>query len=304
MVAPALGSLAERLLAAAGEAVRADAAGRPAGWLETRLGTLVDAARAALPGLGVESGDFCAWVGERLPGKGPLDEELDALNAADLLLACGLAQRDGAALARFEAEHFAEVGRQVAALGLSADRLDEARQITRILLLGGDGSRPVIASYSGRGPFKAWLRVTLSRELFRLGKRDRREAPLDDGQLGAEAMVGEDPEVAHLKRHYRAEFAQAFEAAVAGLDPGELRLLRYHYVNRYSIDEIGILSRVHRATAARRLVAAREALLAATRAALRARLRVDGNDLDSILRLIESQVAVSVRRIFRETDES
>ena len=61
-----------------------------------------------------------------------------------------------------------------------------------------------------------------------------------------------------------------------------------------------MLLRLHRATAARRLAAARAALVKGTRTAMRARLRVDGAELESILRLIESQVHVSVERLLRD----
>jgi RNA polymerase sigma-70 factor (ECF subfamily) len=52
--------------------------------------------------------------------------------------------------------------------------------------------------------------------------------------------------------------------------------------------------RVHRSTAARQVARTRDALLAATRRALMARLHIGRREFESIMRLISSQLDVSV----------
>jgi RNA polymerase sigma-70 factor (ECF subfamily) len=70
-----------------------------------------------------------------------------------------------------------------------------------------------------------------------------------------------------------------------------------HLVHQLSIDEIGRTYDVHRATAARWLTAVRDRLQDETRRRLRERLKVDDRELDSLFRVVESQLAVSFRRV-------
>jgi len=73
-------------------------------------------------------------------------------------------------------------------------------------------------------------------------------------------------------------------------------LLRYHHVDGLNIDEIGAIYRVHRVTAFRWLEKAKEKLVEATLARMRTRLNVSARELDSVLRLIRSQVHLSLVR--------
>src|SRR5262249_41683920 len=78
----------------------------------------------------------------------------------------------------------------------------------------------------------------------------------------------------YFKRVYRREFELAFREAVQSLSDRERILVRQHFLDGVSVNDLGRLYRVHRATAGRWLERARDALLAATRARLMARLAV------------------------------
>jgi len=220
------------------------------------------------------------------------------LHLGDLYVACACARGEAQALAVLEGQYLAEVAASVGKMGLGNDLFDEALQATRKQLLTSDGTRlPAIASYAGRGDLRGWLRITLVRELLHQRSVARRHVPLEPAALADVAAADHDPEVRYLKQTYGAEFKDAFAEALAALGDGDRALLRYQYVERLTIDEVAVLERVHRATAARRLAQARERLLERTRAVLRARLRVDSGELQSILRLIESQAQVSLERL-------
>ncbi|MEM1013744.1 MAG: transcriptional regulator, partial [Planctomycetota bacterium] len=60
---------------------------------------------------------------------------------------------------------------------------------------------------------------------------------------------------------------------------------------------------VHRATAARWLVSARETLAKDTQRILRARLHVTQSEIESLHRLVRSDLDVSLCRILSEDDE-
>ncbi|MBE7450700.1 MAG: hypothetical protein HS111_17930 [Kofleriaceae bacterium] len=99
-----------------------------------------------------------------------------------------------------------------------------------------------------------------------------------------------------MKRTYAREFQAAFTEALAGLGAREQTLLRYHHVDGLNIDEIGAIYRVHRVTAFRWLEKAKEKLVDATLVVARARLNVSARELESVLRLIRSQVHLSLVR--------
>ena len=109
-------------------------------------------------------------------------------------------------------------------------------------------------------------------------------------------MPGDDPEIEYMKRTYAAEFRAAFADAMQGLGPREQTLLRYHHIDGLNIDEIGAIYRVHRVTAFRWLEKAKERLVEATLVVMRTRLNVSPRELDSVLRLIRSQVHLSLVR--------
>ena len=64
-----------------------------------------------------------------------------------------------------------------------------------------------------------------------------------------------------------------------------------------SIDEIGAALHIHRATAARWIRAASEAVREETRRRLHERLRLTASELDSLVGLVRSQLHLSLARL-------
>src|SRR5262249_35851216 len=149
----------------------------------------------------------------------------------------------------------------------------------------------------GRGGLVPWLRAAAMRTAIDL-MRARREFPSDADHL-AEVAGTFDPLLAALKQQYRDEFRTAFRDAAAELTDRERTLLRYRFVDDLTIDEIGVLYRAHRATVARWIATIRESLFEGTRAHLVARLMLSEGELDSVLRLIDSQLEISLDAVIR-----
>jgi RNA polymerase sigma-70 factor (ECF subfamily) len=84
---------------------------------------------------------------------------------------------------------------------------------------------------------------------------------------------------------------------VRGLSSRERNLLRYHYIDGLTGDEIAGLHGTHRATVVRWLARARETLLTTTREHLLARVAVDPKEFASIARLVQSQLDFSIRTL-------
>jgi RNA polymerase sigma-70 factor (ECF subfamily) len=77
--------------------------------------------------------------------------------------------------------------------------------------------------------------------------------------------------------------------------------LRQHHVDGLTLDELAGVYRIHRATLARRLAAAREKLAAHTRRILLQRFGLGRKELDSLMVLVRSHLDVSMRTLLKES---
>jgi RNA polymerase sigma-70 factor (ECF subfamily) len=246
-------------------------------------------ARAAWPRVTVDEAAFQSFLARRaLP-----DEHM---HVADLYLAFAASQGDEVAIAAVEDMFIVPLRRTMASLRLGPAALDDLRQALHVLLFVAQGK---IATYDGRGSLRSWLRVVVVREAMHFARIERRSA-LSSDALDDFPAIGDDPELAHLKRIYKDEFAKAFAAAVSNLSFRQQNVLRQSVTFGLNVDRIGALYNVHRATVARWLDDARETLLVETRRELAGRLQLSDREIDSLLRCIESQLEVSVNRLLAE----
>jgi RNA polymerase sigma-70 factor, ECF subfamily len=231
----------------------------------------------------------------------------DHLRAADLYLACACSRRVGAALERFEHLFGAEIGRIAQRFerpGLPADDLIQLLRAKLFTVPASDGgraadARPRIALYTGQGFLQNWLRVTATRTFIDCGRGNPElpEIPIRNELVAVLPEPKGDPELALLKREHMTHFKASFAEAVGALDAADRLLLKQHLVERLTIDQLGALYHLHRASAARRIAKARDALLVATRAALARRLGLPPERLASVLELVASRLEASIERL-------
>jgi RNA polymerase sigma-70 factor (ECF subfamily) len=127
----------------------------------------------------------------------------------------------------------------------------------------------------------------------------RRREVGDDEWAGALALVATgNPELELQKREHAAAFTAALREAAAALEPRLRAVLAMHFTEDLSIDQIGAVYAVHRATAARWVQRARDELIAATRAILIARLGLTPSEIARVGALVQSQVDVSLSQLF------
>src|SRR5262245_14623174 len=282
----------QQLSAASGLAVPSTAAALSA-W-ESLLST----ARASWPQVKLDEDQLAAFIGERLSGA-DLVAALAAAPAADLALAAACAAQEPTAHTAFDAV-LTEVDAAGAATGAEKDQIEEVKQLLRMqLLVAKDGKPPGIAGYRGRGPLRGWVRITATRELIRHKTKRTREVSFSQS-LDKYLTSGGDPALEALKAEYRTEFALALNEAIEDLTPEDRTLLRQAIVDDMSIDAIGAAFGVHRATAARWLTRAKGALVSATHKRLAARLDLPVEQIDSVIRLVQSKLDASVIRYLRE----
>jgi len=252
--------------------------------------------------------EFLPHVARRLPAPSPGWDDGDLLRLVarlrveDLCLAWACARGETGAVAELERQHFHVVQAALAQIPDAAAQAEEIKQLLRqrLFVPPKEGGEPRIGQYSGRGDLRSWLRVAAIRCAINHLKQQGREVALGDEMLAQLAAPEQDQELDLFKRRYRAEFKRAFEGALTALDSRDRNLLRYHYLERLNIDQIGAIHGVHRTTVARWLARTRESLLAQTRTGLMEQLRIGRTEFESIMRLIESQLDASIAR-FLET---
>ncbi len=270
--------------------------------LDRRLWNIVAEGRAVWPDLAIDATDVVQFVGRQIT-EDLADGALDGLRPADLYLAAACAKGLTAAINAFDRDYMKEVDIALARMRIGPPRLSDVKQLVRQRLFvgGGTAGQPTsagkIAEYGGRGDLRRWVRSVAVRTCLNDLRKGKREVLVDDDHLIAQhAVSSDDPEVDYMKRTYSNEFKQAFSEALASLGPREQTLLRYHHVDGLNIDEIGAIYRVHRVTAFRWLEKAKELLVRQTLDALRARLKLPAAELDSVLRMIRSQIHLSLIR--------
>src|SRR5574338_644059 len=271
--------------------------------LDRRLWGLVAEGRAAWPDLQVQARDLVEFVARQLTAD-LADAALDGLRPADLYLACACAKQLSAAIHAFDRDYMREVDIALARMRIGPPRLSDVKQLVRQRLFvgGGTAGAPTspgkIAEYGGRGDLRRWVRSVAVRTCLNELRKGKREVLVDDDQLIAQHTVStaDDPEVEYMKRTYANEFKASFAEALGQLGAREQTLLRYHHVDGLNIDEIGAIYRVHRVTAFRWIEKAKEQLVKSTLDTLRQRLKLPASELESVLRMIRSQIHLSLVR--------
>ena len=259
--------------------------------LERDLDGVVARASAAWPEVRIDAVVFAEFLGGRVS-----PEDLPQARAEDLWIACATAHANPKALTVVEARYLPDVHAALGKMGLGQDRIAEVKQgLRRLLFVGDEQSPPRISEYRGAGDLRAWMRVTAMRAALKLIRKDGRETSSDDALLEARAPE-DDPELAYMKAAYRAAFKTAFQEALESLEGRVRTLLKQQIVDGLGIDELGALYDVHRATAARWVAAAREKLLQRTRRMFMLRARISSDECESIMRMVRSQLDVSLHR--------
>lgn len=259
----------------------------------------------AFEGVRLPQDTFDTFVIERLGegvrhGEPAISEEI----AQDLFLACACVHRDATALSAFDERFLSQVPSFLARIDKSAAVVDEVTQRVRerLFVPKGDG-KPRIGEYGGRGRLGSWLRVVVIR--IALNMKTSPSGRRTESEDAADALLLEkDPELSYLRSRYRQEFHDAFVGALETLDARDRTILRMNLIDGLNIDGIGQMYGVHRATVARWIAKAREQLFERTRDTLVAELGLSSTEFASLVRLVRSQLDVSICRILSEKDEA
>lgn len=253
--------------------------------LDAALAEALAAARAAWPGVDLPSADFARALATRCAPDQPPLAALASLHVADVYLAAACASGDPAALAAFDRAFISTTPLLLAKVSTNPEFIAEAQQLLRRRLMVGEGGPPRVATYAGTGPLAGWFRATAMRLALNL-RRAERVRPLE-----VELSESLTPHANHLesellRSRHQAEFQSALRNALAGLDPEEKLLLRWHFLEALPLGRIAELQGVSKSTVSRWVSAARDKVLAATRAELKLRLDVQSHELSTLVRVL------------------
>jgi RNA polymerase sigma-70 factor (ECF subfamily) len=272
---------------------------RPSEALEQTLARALADARDAWPTLHVTDSAYVTYLAERLDPKDDVATAIEKTKSSDLYLTCACARGDADAIAAFDSKYLRTIDSSLQRMKLPPSALDEAKQVLRhTLFIGNDDSPPKITEYRGLGSLQGWVRASTVRASFRAMYQPRGQVDVDRAVL-EDLPASADVELDYLRRTYGSGFGQGLKEAFGALTAEERNLLRHHFGHGLTIDDLASLYKVHRATAARRLAMARQALADATREALAAKFGVKRSEVSSLMRLIDSQLNVTLESLFR-----
>ena len=280
---------------AAWEAAGRGLPGTAEAW-EAALEKLHAQGATAWPALEVEPARFAEHVARVAPADAT-SETLGALSGEGLALCVACLEGSGPAIAIFESVYLAPLARVLQKMEGGRELAQDTLQKLRSQFFAPERDQPsAFFSYSGRGALAVWLKVVAVRAAQKL----RRGAGNHEGtseELAAMPAPEADPELRFMKLQHRAHFKVCFQQALAVLGKRERSVLRMSLVEGLSIDDIGKVYDVHRATAARWLTSAREQLVADCRTRLAARLKVGEGELDELMGNVQSNLSISLGQL-------
>jgi len=254
-------------------------------WLDA-----IQRAREAHPELRIGADTFDAHA-EACRGRGARAEHLE-----ELVIAWCAGRGDAQALRQLERMICAEGDAAARRLDRAPSFADEVRQAVRVRLLVAEGGHVRLHHYAGRGPLRGWIGVAAVRVALNL----KRGISPKSSDILADLVSGEDdPELRHMKTLYRAEFREALEAALRVLPERQRAILRLCYVDGLQLVQLARLYGVHETTASRWVSRAATDVAEDTRQRLMARLALSPSSLDSVARMVLSNLDVSIARVLR-----
>jgi RNA polymerase sigma-70 factor (ECF subfamily) len=293
--------LAEAMIARAEKARDALRSCARVGKLEVLAEQLVARGRQAWPRIALDPAEYVRHVAARVDDAPDVTQALEQVHAEDLWLALACGQGDRKAIAELDKQFMPVVEEALARLKGRVS-VDDVAQLLREKLLVSRRGPPKILDYSGRGPLGGWIRIAAIRTALsatRHGDAAGMQAVTREELLGVPSAV-DDPELSHLRKRYARDFKAAFETALGELTAEDRNLLRLSLVDGLSIDEIGSVFGIHRATAARRLARCREHVQERTRKTLVEKLKLGTSELRSIIAYIQSHMDLSIQRLLAD----
>ncbi len=261
------------------------------------LAKAIDAARTRWPGVPFEAealARFLASKGLSADARSP--ERLEELA---LTQACSVNLPN--AIGCLEASFGRAIREAITRASASGD-VDEMAQRVRLRLFTQTPARGAkIAEFTGEGALTAWLRTVATRVALTAVS-----ATADTDQLEAhlEKLVLElpSPEDRVARDQARAMLKRVLSQAVRALGPRERTLVKLSGVDGLTMEQIGVVYGVHKATVSRWLGSIRADLLRATQQVMREQLKLSSSEAFELVGAAGSQLELSISRLLQTTE--
>ena len=138
------------------------------------------------------------------------------------------------------------------------------------------------------------MRVALNAK--RPGAREEAVSSVPD-----QPIVDANPELALLRSRYRESFRAAFAEAVGALTPRERTIMRLTSLDGLTCAQVGQMYGKDASTVSRWLAASRAVLLEKTRLTLSTSLSLSPSALDSLMRVADSELDLSISRLLESS---
>jgi RNA polymerase sigma-70 factor (ECF subfamily) len=109
--------------------------------------------------------------------------------------------------------------------------------------------------------------------------------------------VALDPEMRLFRERHQGPFQQALGEALSSLSARERNLLRLHFAEGVTLEQLATSYQVHRATVARWLATARQAVMERVAGRLGESMGMSAGEVESVVRLLASQIDISLSRL-------
>lgn len=257
----------------------------------------------AWPQLAVTPEQLTIFLARQLPPEAARPEALSGLRAGELYLLCAFNLRQPAAQGIVQTVYMTVVRRALLERGVAEWLIADIQQELCSRLIEKQDPAVLRRGYAGTGDLGSWLCTVAVREAALRRKRGQRELSLGADVESVLADPSRGPESASLSGDLKQAFHAAFRDALAALSSRERNLLRYHFLQQLSIDQIGTIYHVHRATAARWVTRACDHLIAQTRQCFLQRTDVRAQSLPNVMELVRSQLSINLGSLLRDAVE-
>lgn len=251
------------------------------------------------PDVTLDEQRFVVYLAERIAPEANLQTALSAASVPDLYLACGCVTGDPAAVAALDATY---IRRVVTSPFGSVPRVRDAEELAqrlRVRLLVAEvGQSPRIASYTGRGPLSAWLRVAAARLAVDQHRAEASDAPPTWAVLSGPV----DQELLYLKQTHADLFGAALEAGLMSLSKRARTVLRLHFLESVPVAQIATSYSVSPRSVQRWIVAAQTEVIDQLRSTLASSLELTGSQLESLMGAMQTEMVIALRQFFKEKD--
>jgi len=223
------------------------------------------------------------------------ESDLD-LHGEELYLALACGMTDPAAVRTLQNCYFPALDEYLTRSGFDGPFRQDVFQQLLLHLCAGDSPR--ILTYAGRAALTSWLRVATHRFALNLGQSSQLQGKrVSEVTLSHLMSPDINPEIQGAIDKAKPLFQAALRKAMDELKDRDRTLLRLCYLDGLSIDGIGTLYGVHRATAARWICDIRNNILEEVKSSLVEDFGLHASEFESLAFLVHSELQLSLMRV-------